>query len=166
MLTQQSRSPTSEQDRLLDDILATLDEVERRLHDALALTETSVRVCQQALAATAIVRQRLSSEIRCTHWCAHQEPAVEDGTPGDGPAEPLTAREREVLDLIARGHSNRRIAEALFLSPRTVERHIANVYLKLDVHTKAEATAWALVHGLVGDLSAPNGSTHGVGGLS
>jgi len=47
------------------------------------------------------------------------------------------------LSLIAEGHSNREIAEALFLSPRTVERHIANIYLKIDVHTKAEATAFA-----------------------
>jgi DNA-binding CsgD family transcriptional regulator len=47
------------------------------------------------------------------------------------------------LRLIAEGHSNREIAEALFLSPRTVERHIANIYIKIDVHTKAEATAYA-----------------------
>mgnify|MGYP006205838839 CR=1 FL=1 len=45
--------------RPLDDILAKLDEVERRLHDALALTETSIRVCQQALAATALLRRNL-----------------------------------------------------------------------------------------------------------
>lgn len=51
----------------------------------------------------------------------------------------LTAREGEVLRLIAEGHSNREIAEALFLSPRTVERHIANIYLKIDVHSRDEA---------------------------
>jgi len=55
----------------------------------------------------------------------------------------LTKREVEVLRLIATGHSNRQIADILFLSPRTIERHIANVYLKIDVHTKAEATAYA-----------------------
>jgi DNA-binding CsgD family transcriptional regulator len=67
----------------------------------------------------------------------------------------LTPREREVLDLIAAGHSNRQIAEILYLSPRTIERHIANIYLKLDVHTKAEATAWALVHGLLDERTDP-----------
>jgi non-specific serine/threonine protein kinase len=60
----------------------------------------------------------------------------------------LSPREREVLQLIAAGQSNREIAEALYLSPRTVERHIANVYLKLDVHSRAEATAYALRHHL------------------
>jgi DNA-binding NarL/FixJ family response regulator len=61
----------------------------------------------------------------------------------------LTQREVEVLQHIAAGHSNRQIADALFLSPRTVERHIANVYLKIDVHSKSEATVFALQYHLV-----------------
>ena len=60
----------------------------------------------------------------------------------------LSPREVEVLRLIAAGRSNRQIAEALYLSPRTVERHIANIYLKIDVHNKAEATAFAYRHHL------------------
>ena len=56
----------------------------------------------------------------------------------------LSPRELEVLRLIAAGKSNRQIADALFLSPRTIERHIANIYLKIEVHSKAEATAFAL----------------------
>jgi DNA-binding CsgD family transcriptional regulator len=60
----------------------------------------------------------------------------------------LTPREVEVLQLVAAGQSNRQIADALFLSPRTVERHIANIYLKADLHNKAEATAYAMRHGL------------------
>jgi len=60
----------------------------------------------------------------------------------------LTAREAEVLRLFAVGHSNRRIAQALFLSPRTVQRHVANVYPKIGAHCRAEATAYALRHGL------------------
>jgi len=60
----------------------------------------------------------------------------------------LSPREAEVLRLLAIGHSNRRIAAALFLSPRTVQRHVANVYLKLGAHCRAEATAYALRHGL------------------
>jgi DNA-binding NarL/FixJ family response regulator len=55
----------------------------------------------------------------------------------------LSPRELEVLRLIAAGKSNREIAEALFLSLRTVERHIANIYLKIDVHNRAEAAAYA-----------------------
>jgi DNA-binding NarL/FixJ family response regulator len=53
-----------------------------------------------------------------------------------------------VLRLITAGHSNREIAAALYLSPRTAERHVANIYLKLGAHCKAEATAYALRHGL------------------
>lgn len=57
------------------------------------------------------------------------------------PAGILTPRETEILRLIAAGLSNRQITDRLFISPRTVERHIANIYLKLDVHSKAEAMA-------------------------
>ena len=60
----------------------------------------------------------------------------------------LTGREREVLRLIAAGKSNREIAAALYLSPRTAERHVANIYLKIGAHSKAEATAYALCNRL------------------
>ncbi len=58
----------------------------------------------------------------------------------------LTPRERDVLRLLAAGKSNREIGDALYLSVRTVERHIANLYGKIDAHNRAEATAWALTH--------------------
>jgi DNA-binding CsgD family transcriptional regulator len=67
----------------------------------------------------------------------------------------LTTREVEVLRLIAAGQSNREIADALFLSIRTVERHIANIYLKIDTHSKAEATAYAFRNGLVDEPMTP-----------
>jgi non-specific serine/threonine protein kinase len=65
---------------------------------------------------------------------------------------PLSAREREVVTLIAQGLSNREIAEALVLSVRTVERHIENVYNRLGISGKAGraiVTAYALRHGIV-----------------
>jgi DNA-binding NarL/FixJ family response regulator len=62
----------------------------------------------------------------------------------------LSQREEEVLLLLATGRSNREIAETLLLSVRTVERHISNIYIKLDVHTRTQATAYAHTHGLVG----------------
>ncbi len=66
------------------------------------------------------------------------------------PAPPggLSRREAEVLGLLAAGRSNHHIAHTLCLSPRTVQRHIANAYLKIGAHNKAEATAYALRHGL------------------
>jgi DNA-binding NarL/FixJ family response regulator len=66
------------------------------------------------------------------------------------PAYPdgLTEREVDVLRLIAAGRSNREIADELILSVRTVERHITNLYGKIDARGKADATAYALGHGL------------------
>jgi DNA-binding NarL/FixJ family response regulator len=56
----------------------------------------------------------------------------------------LSPRELEVLRLIAAGKSNREIAEDLSRGPRTVERHNANLYLKLDAHSRADAIACAV----------------------
>ena len=71
----------------------------------------------------------------------------------DEPAEPaepvaLTPREVEVLRLIAAGRSNREMAGDLVLSERTVARHVANIYVKIGAHGRAEATAYALRNGL------------------
>jgi pimeloyl-ACP methyl ester carboxylesterase len=60
----------------------------------------------------------------------------------------LTERETEILALLAGGHSNKGIARALSISTRTVERHIGNVYLKIGVHNRAQATAYAFRHDL------------------
>jgi len=60
----------------------------------------------------------------------------------------LSAREVEVLRLVSAGLTNRAIAEALTISERTVDRHVSNIYTKLDVSTRAAATAFAYEHGL------------------
>jgi DNA-binding NarL/FixJ family response regulator len=60
------------------------------------------------------------------------------------PAPVLSRREREVLSLVAKGSTNKEIAAALFISVHTVDRHLANIYAKLDVHGRAEATAFAI----------------------
>jgi DNA-binding NarL/FixJ family response regulator len=61
----------------------------------------------------------------------------------------LSPRELEVLRLVAAGHSNRAIAETLFLSEKTVARHASNIFVKLNVNSRAAATAYAFEHGLV-----------------
>lgn len=61
----------------------------------------------------------------------------------------LTAREREVLVLLATGKTNKEIAQALGLSEKTVDRHVSNLFTKLDVRTRSAATARAYEHGLV-----------------
>ena len=69
-------------------------------------------------------------------------------------AHPLSGRELEVLRLVAAGKSNRTIADELFISERTVERHMSNIFAKLDVSSRAAATAYAYEHRLVGRRSA------------
>jgi two-component system, NarL family, response regulator NreC len=70
---------------------------------------------------------------------------------GDGPAPArgLTDRERDVLRLIALGHTNADVAERLFLSVRTVETHRANIHRKLDTDSRSELVRHALEQGLV-----------------
>ena len=68
------------------------------------------------------------------------------------PAPPtrLTARELEVLGLVATGKTNRAIAEALGLSEKTVARHVANIFTKLGLTSRAAATAYAYRNRLLG----------------
>jgi ATP/maltotriose-dependent transcriptional regulator MalT len=61
----------------------------------------------------------------------------------------LTSREREILALIARGMTNRAIADALTISDRTVDRHVSNILTKLDLPSRSAATAYAYEHGHV-----------------
>ena len=60
----------------------------------------------------------------------------------------LSAREAEVLKLVAEGLTNAKVAETLFISPRTVERHLNSAYHKIGVGSRAAATRFALEHGL------------------
>ena len=68
------------------------------------------------------------------------------GAPGG-----LTPRETDVLRLVATGRTNAQAAAELFVSEHTVRNHLANVYAKLDVRNRAEATAWAWRTGLVSE---------------
>jgi DNA-binding CsgD family transcriptional regulator len=69
-------------------------------------------------------------------------------SPGERLPAGLTPREVEVLRLLPRGLSNTEIAALLFLSPRTVQTHLTNLYSKLGVGGRAEAVAYAMTHGL------------------
>ena len=62
----------------------------------------------------------------------------------------LSDRERQVLELIADGLSNRDIGARLVISEKTAGRHVSNIFTKLEVHTRAQATRFAAEHGLLG----------------
>lgn len=78
------------------------------------------------------------------------------GTPGQSSAQPgsttdlfpLTPREREVAALVARGLSNREIAEALVITERTAESHVQHILEKLGVNSRGRIAAWAVERGL------------------
>jgi DNA-binding NarL/FixJ family response regulator len=65
------------------------------------------------------------------------------------PWDTLTKRERQILKLIAEGHKNKEIADYLYISVKTVEKHRANLMKKLDLHSAAALTAYAMERGLV-----------------
>ena len=62
----------------------------------------------------------------------------------------LTKRELEVLYLVAKGHTDRQVAGTLVISPRTVNRHLSNIFTKLDVPCRTAAVAYVIRLGLVG----------------
>lgn len=67
----------------------------------------------------------------------------------EAPSAGLTEREQQVLRLTAAGHTSRQIAELLYLSPRTVERHRTNIMSKLNLHNRASLIRYAVSRGLI-----------------
>ena len=63
----------------------------------------------------------------------------------------LTRRELEILKLVAEGHSNAQLARMLWVTEQTVKFHLSNIYRKLDVANRTEASRWAQRNGLLGD---------------
>jgi DNA-binding CsgD family transcriptional regulator len=100
---------------------------------ALALIDNGLEIVRE-LGLVAVQRRLVSL----------QEQAVAKSSTIDANPEGLTPREVEVLRLLADGQTNREIAAELVLSERTVQRHISNVYTKIDVRNRAEATSYAL----------------------
>jgi DNA-binding NarL/FixJ family response regulator len=66
----------------------------------------------------------------------------------------LTARQVEVLQLVAQGLTNPEIASTMNLSERTVDRHVSDILARLEVPTRAAATAYAFAHGLIANMQS------------
>jgi non-specific serine/threonine protein kinase len=89
----------------------------------------------------------MTPEQAIEHALGDGEPPA--GTPPPRPSGPLTPREREVAALIARGFSNRQIAEALTIAVGTADRHVANILGRLGFASRAKVAAWAVEQGLL-----------------
>jgi DNA-binding CsgD family transcriptional regulator len=98
-------------------------------------------------AAIAVRAQHLLRAVEAT--AARARLPLEGADPEPDDRFRLSARERDVLALVARGRTDRQIGAELFISHRTVERHVSNILAKLDAHTRAELTAIAHRQGLV-----------------
>jgi ATP/maltotriose-dependent transcriptional regulator MalT len=129
-----------------------------RLREAEALratTQDRERVAQPLGQALEIARKLeagpLLAQIETLARRARIQSIVVRQLPTAGPNEVLTAREREVLILVAQGHSNKRIGELLFITPRTAGLHVSRILSKLDVSNRHEAGAVARRYGLTDD---------------
>ncbi len=90
---------------------------------------------------------RAMSPEQAVEYALEQEATPEPTTPEPYPAG-LSAREAEVLRLVAQGMTNAEVAEKLFISSRTVDWHLGSIYRKLGFHSRTEATRFAVELGL------------------
>jgi DNA-binding NarL/FixJ family response regulator len=116
------------------------------------------RVTQAAGAAGHVVKDSQSAELLAAIRAVHRgrsfvrvgaEGTAAVETEGTGPAPALSPRERQVLDLLAHGHTNREIAARLALSVKTIETHRARLGDKLGLHKRADLVRLALDLGLL-----------------
>lgn len=131
-------------------VILTVSEAERDLLDAVA-----------AGAAGYLVKSTPPEELRLALWRAAQgdpvfSPSLAALVLGEfrrlakasGPVQPLSEREREVLQYVARGHKYKEIGEVLFISQKTVENHVRNILGKLHLNRRQELVRYALEHGI------------------
>ncbi|MBA2278568.1 MAG: tetratricopeptide repeat protein [Chloroflexia bacterium] len=126
--------------------------LERKQHEA-AWASAKAQLGEPVLTAARSAGRTLPLDLVITEALALCEQAsVVAPSRSASPSTPslgtLTPREIEVLRLLAAGHSNKEIGEALFINHRTAMRHVANIFLKLGVKSRAVATAYAHRHGL------------------
>ena len=131
-------------------VMLTVSEQERDLLDAVA-----------AGASGYLLKTTPPEELRNQLWrAAHGEPVFSPAlaslvlgefrrmAKASGPVQPLSDREREVLQYVARGHTYREIGEQLHIAEKTVENHVRNILGKLHLNRKQELIRYALEHGI------------------
>jgi len=131
-------------------VMLTVSQAERDLLDAV-----SAGACGYPLKSTP------PDELRNELWkAAHGEPVFSPSlaalvltefrrmSKAEAPGEALSAREREVLQHVARGHTYKEIGEELFIAEKTVENHVRNILAKLHLNRKNELMRYAIEHGI------------------
>ncbi len=131
-------------------VMLTVSEQERDLLDAIAAGANGY-----------LVKTTPPDELRHQLWRAAQgepvfSPALASLVLGEfrrmakvsGPTQPLSEREREVLQYVARGHTYREIGEQLYIAEKTVENHVRNILGKLHLNRRQELVRYALEHGI------------------
>ena len=131
-------------------VMLTVSEAERDLLDAVAAGANGY-----------LIKSTPPDELRDGLWKAAQgEPVFSASlaslvlgefrkmSKDSGPMQPLSEREREVLQHVARGHTYKEIGEELFISAKTVENHVRNILGKLHLNRKQELIRYALEHGI------------------
>jgi predicted ATPase/DNA-binding NarL/FixJ family response regulator len=119
---------------------------DRTLHEN-QIDAARARISEEAFAAAWAEGRTMSLE-QVIEYALEQEPAPEPPASGTYPWD-LSAREAEVLSLVAKGMTNAEVAEKLFLSSRTVNWHLTSIYRKLGSHSRTEAARFASEHGLL-----------------
>jgi DNA-binding NarL/FixJ family response regulator len=94
---------------------------------------------------TSAIRQAFDHSI----YLAGVRPAVTPAAPAVDDSPGLTRRELEILQLVAEGHSNAELARMLWVTEQTVKFHLSNIYRKLNVANRTEASRWAQLRGLL-----------------
>lgn len=131
-------------------VMLTVSEAERDLLDAVA-----------AGAVGYLVKSTPPEDLRQGLWrAAHGDPVFSPSlaslvlgefrrlAKASGPVQPLSDREREVLQYVARGHTYKEIGEQLFIADKTVENHVRNILGKLHLNRRQELVRYALDHGI------------------
>jgi len=112
---------------------------------ATAYVLRSARPDELALA----IRQSFSTSIFFNSLHSGAMPPAAAPAPVPAEALTLTKRELEILRLVSEGHSNSQLARMLWVTEQTVKFHLSNIYRKLDVANRTEASRWAQRHGLL-----------------
>jgi DNA-binding NarL/FixJ family response regulator len=95
------------------------------------------------------IRQAFQHSIYVATGDRHQAHPVPTVQESKQPASDLTRRELEILKLVAEGHSNSQLARMLWVTEQTVKFHLSNIYRKLNVANRTEASRWAQLNGLL-----------------